>query len=225
MLMSLGRAADGCPAPGPGGAGVTPGREALVRQFSTPRMKRSPRAAAGKPVKSGAGISGSNARGRTLRSTYHAWQTPLSKRVLAIEVIRSAQLQLTRMADPLGAPSRHGYLPAHSHVAMIGVAGSRENSDKMTRTIYNALANRGYIMTRLTHHYSHNVQADASGASRHSGAGYDLALRHIAAIDAETMLSAASFRMHSRWQGFGARTIAQCLCRIFLHVLMHLHLL
>jgi len=73
------------------------------------------------------------------------------------------------MADPLSElPQDTGYLPAHSHVVLIGVAGSHENSARMTRAIYNALANRGYIMTRRTHHYSHNVQADASRASRHS---------------------------------------------------------
>ena len=133
-------------------------------------MKRSPRTAAGKPARSGArGSLAGTARGRTLRSTYHAWQAPLKRRVLAIEVdpVCSAPVD-AHGGPPLGAPSRHGYLPAHSHVVMIGVAGSHENSARMARTIYNALANRGYIMTRRTHHYSHNVQADASCASRHS---------------------------------------------------------
>jgi len=94
---------------------------------------------------------------------------PLTSGCWLLRLIRSAQLQLTRMADPLSElPQDTGYLPAHSHVAMIGVAGSHENSARMTRTIYNALVNRGHIMTRRTHHYSHNVQADASCASRHS---------------------------------------------------------
>ena len=51
---------------------------------------------------------------------------------------------------------------------MIGVAGNHENNARMTRTIYNALANRGYLMTRIRHHYSHDVQTDAPRASRHS---------------------------------------------------------
>ena len=76
---------------------------------SAPRMKRSPRAAAGKPARPGAGISCGNARGRTLRSTYHAWQGPLSKAVLAMEVdpVCSAPVD-AHGGPPLGAPSRHG---------------------------------------------------------------------------------------------------------------------
>ena len=189
-------------------------------------MKRSPRTAAGKPVRSGArGISCGTARGRTLRSTYHAWQAPLKRRVLAIEVdpVCSAPVD-AHGGPPLGAPSRHGYLPARSHVAVIGVAGSHENSARMTRAIYNALANRGYLLTRRTHHYSHTVEADASCASRHSR-------RRIRSWLCVTSLLSQRKRCWPRLPsacirdgtGLSARTIAQCLCDIFLHVLMHLH--
>ncbi len=150
------------------GAGVTRGREAPARgQHPASRDPRAQRP--GSRSDRGTGISGGNARGRTIRSTYHAWQAPSHKRVLAMEVdpVCSAPVD-AHGGPPLGAPSRHGYLLAHSHVVMIGVAESHENNARMTRTIYNALANRGYLMTRITHHYSHNVQADASCASRHS---------------------------------------------------------
>ena len=57
---------------------------------------------------------------------------------------------------------------------MIHVAGSHENGAKMTRTIYKALANRAYMVTRITHHYSHDVKTGASGISCRSRAGCDI---------------------------------------------------
>ena len=108
---------------------------------------------------------------------------------------------------------------------MIQVAGSHENDDKMAKTIYNALASPGYMMARITHHYSHNAKTDAYGASRHSGVGCNLALRHIAAIAAGTVLLAASFSYAFAMAMAHVFPIAQCLCTIFLHVLMHLRLL
>ena len=57
---------------------------------------------------------------------------------------------------------------------MIHVAGSHENGAEMTRTIYMALANRAYMVTRITHHYSHDVKTGASGISCRSRAGCDI---------------------------------------------------